>query len=231
MCGRYLLDTDIEELEEIYRIVNRGQLDHIHNGLVYPTNTVPVIVCPEGQRKMDLMGWGYEISHVKGPIINTRWEKLIEKKAVGSFFTEALAHRRCIIPATAYYEWRTVNGDKRPFTIKAESFERGAPQLAMAGVYYKALDSTWRFAIVTRPPTEQIAAIHDRMPLLLSSEETTQWLDHRLDEKNFYQWDLMTQSKIVDQKPSQILAIKEGICDAYGHLIEPLKPEQLRFEF
>lgn len=256
MCGRYLLDTDIEDLEEIYRIVNRGQLDHVHNGIsnhthhgmVYPTNTVPVIVSPEGQPQVDLMGWGYQVPHVKGPIINARWETLTEKIRGKSHFSEALAHRRCIVPASAYYEWQSVNGDKRPFTIGANptgssgessidsklignKAQQKLPLLAMAGVYFKALDGSWRFAIVTKPSTDQIAQIHDRMPFLLSSEGIARWLDHRLHQDHFYQWDVMGHDKTIKPFEIPVLTIKEGICDSFGHLLEPLKPEQLQFEF
>lgn len=177
MCGRYLLDIDIENLEVIYEIVNRGSIDanwRVTNPgrSVFPTNQVPVVL----QDRMGLMQWGYHLPSVKGPIINCRIESLMEKP----FYNEALALRRVVVPASAYFEWRTINGPKAPYTIGMDS----GLGLPMAGVYFKEKDGAgWAFALVTTPSCGRIATLHHRMPLLLNPEQLEIWRNRDLKLK------------------------------------------------
>lgn len=169
MCGRYLLDIDIENLEIIYDIVNKGEVVYpgASGGLVYPTNNVPVIY----QDRLGLMHWGYHLGAIKGPIINCRVETLMEKPA----YIKALAKRRVLIPASAYYEWQNIGGIKKPYTISPQ----GHNPLSMAGVFFKSQDINknphYGFAVVTRPANADISSIHHRMPLLLDSKQAQQW--------------------------------------------------------
>lgn len=186
MCGRYLLDIDIENLEIIYDIVNRGSIDadwrvankpprevsfQLEDGrpspAVFPTNSVPVVL----EDRIGLMPWGYHLQRIKGPILNCRIETLMEKP----FYQEAVASRRLVVPASAYYEWQTLRAPKVPFTV----YPLAGETLHLAGIYFKEVDANgrakWRFALVTTPAYGPVATIHDRMPLLLDPEQLKLW--------------------------------------------------------
>jgi putative SOS response-associated peptidase YedK len=107
-------------------------------------------------------------------LINARLESLAEKPA----FREAWTRRRCLIPASGFYEWRESKGDrKRPYFI-APSAE---PLLALAGLWER-----WRSpsgerletcVVVTTAASAELARIHDRMPLLVPRAKHSVWLD------------------------------------------------------
>lgn len=217
MCGRYLLAVDVDNLEIIYDIVNRGTIDadwqlankppkdprfiDASSGLsrtLFPTHLAPVIM----DKRMGLMAWGYHLSTVKGPIINCRIESLIDKP----FFHEALAKRRVLVPASAYYEWQTLQGPKVPFTI--------APKvpglLNFAGIYFKEVDNwgqtAWRFALITTPAVGRVASIHDRMPLILSGDRMVQWVSRSeiVKPSHLSQW-------LINPQHGEGLRLFEGI--------------------
>ncbi|MBI1215926.1 MAG: SOS response-associated peptidase [Alphaproteobacteria bacterium] len=107
-------------------------------------------------------------------IINARAETLAEKPS----FRDALKSRRCIVPAAAFMEWDRAQKPSQPYDIHAAS---GAP-LAFAGLWdawRNAQDGTVKegFAIITTAASDDVARIHDRMPLLLSTPEScARWL-------------------------------------------------------
>ena len=108
------------------------------------------------------------------PMINARMETLAEKR----MFAPALKKRRCIIPASGYFEWR--KPDKTPFYLYRES-----GPLAFAGLYGWWKDGQeWLLtaAIVTRAAEVELAQIHDRVPLILEPSEYGMWLDPANDD-------------------------------------------------
>ena len=109
-------------------------------------------------------------------------------------FRDALSHRRCLVPADAFYEWKqaphtstaSAAAAKQPFAIRAKDHT----PLALAAVWEahaptRPDDDSERpwpatAAILTRPPTPLLAAIHDRMPMIVSPEHWQAWLDPSL---------------------------------------------------
>jgi putative SOS response-associated peptidase YedK len=124
-----------------------------------------------------LPGW------VKDPrgftlLINARSETVLEKPA----FKNAVRRRRGLIPADGYYEWKAEGGRKQPFFIHRAD---GAP------LGFAALFETWlgpngeeldTVAIVTAAASEDLAALHDRVPVTISPRDFERWLDCRSDE-------------------------------------------------
>jgi putative SOS response-associated peptidase YedK len=122
--------------------------------------------------------WGLLPSWVKDPrtfslLINARGETVMEKPA----FRAAMKRRRCLIPASGFYEWQADGDRKRPFYIRAKS---GTP-LAFAGLW-----ETWTgpngeeletAAIVTTRANNMLSTIHDRMPVIVPPDAFDLWLD------------------------------------------------------
>lgn len=170
MCGRYYIESDdmAEQLARIAAEIERRQPDAAINmklGEIYPTNTVPVISGGGAQ----LMKWGY--SGFMGSIINARSETAFDKP----MFRRSMLERRCLIPASGYYEWRRTGSgakDKQKYAL----FSPEGP-LFMAGIWREEQDAELPvFVILTRAATPCVAGIHDRMPVILTGDARSAWL-------------------------------------------------------
>lgn len=176
MCSRYFLDADGNVIAYTFSVPLNERVRRRFN--IAPTQEAPVVrVSQEGPREMAMLRWGLVPAWSKDlgagtKMINARGESVAEKPA----FREAMARRRCLVPATGFFEWKAVPGRKQPFAITVP--ER--PLFAFAGLW-----ETWRprdgeaietFTIVTTDANEAIAAIHDRMPVILPKEAEDAWL-------------------------------------------------------
>ena len=170
MCGRYLIEIDEKELREILstaEISADDRLDKLsftfEGGEIFPSNTAPVITA-EGVR---FMTWGFpSISESLNPHINARSETASTSKTFG----EAFDARRCVVPASAYFEWKQT-GKKRK--VKYEFTLPKRTPLYMAGIY--TIDG--QFAILTRDAAPAITEVHDRMPVILPKSLIKVWLN------------------------------------------------------
>jgi len=161
MCSRFELTVHPREmairfaLPELPVVANRSEFR--------PTDQALVI---RRGGAVTFLAWGFAVDWSKSPLINARAETLTEKKT----FLPVLENR-CIVPATAYFEWRK-DGSRR---LKNRiSLTSGEP-FAMAG-----LTDGERFTIVTCPPAATIAHIHNRMPVILAPEAESLWQDPTL---------------------------------------------------
>ena len=175
MCGRYYIEIDEDELQDIVDAVekeSRGsgeQLTIKTSGEVFPTDVVPV---QTGLKQYQAMKWGF-VSYNGKPVINARSETAAEKP----MFKQAMQERRCLIPAGGYFEWQK-SGAKR---IKYRFHIPGSP-LYFAGCYRQEKNSPGcNFVILTRQAPSGIDAIHDRMPVIIPHDRINAWLYHGPD--------------------------------------------------
>ena len=171
MCGRYYIEP--EESDQIRTII--AEVEHRQGnseahaamklGEIYPTNIVPVMT----ESGAELMKWGY--SGYKNRVINAQSETAFEKP----MFRKSLLERRCLIPASGYYEWkRTQSGAKSK--QKYALYRPGKP-LFMAGVWREEQNEALPvFVILTREAAPAIAEIHDRMPVILPEDVQRDWV-------------------------------------------------------
>jgi len=170
MCGRYHIEFSEEQLRDIIASAEKGadeRLDHLSftfkGGEIFPSYAAPVIAA-NGVR---LMSWGFpSVILNKTPHINARCETAVKSKTFG----EAMASRRCLIPASAFYEWKDVNKKKK---LKYEFTLPDRAPMYMAGIY----SEDGKFAILTREATSEIYEIHDRMPVILPKSLINAWLN------------------------------------------------------
>jgi putative SOS response-associated peptidase YedK len=177
MCGRFLLNSPLVELQRAFRFPERPNLGPRYN--VAPTQTIPIIRRrQDGEvRELALMRWGLVPFWAKdlsigSKMINARAEGIESKSAFRAAFTA----RRCLVPADGFYEWQKVEGGKQPMLIRLRSSEL----FAFAGLW-----ETWRgpegpvetCTIVTTEPNAVTASIHNRMPVILSPTDYDRWLD------------------------------------------------------
>jgi putative SOS response-associated peptidase YedK len=178
MCGRFTLTADPDELRQAFPWLNIPQPPEPRFNIA-PTQ--PVAVVPnDGQNRLDYFVWGLIPSWAKDPaignrMINARSETLIEKPA----FRAAFRRRRCLIPASGFYEWKEVKGQKAktPMYIQLQS---GLP-FALAGLWerWDSSDGSTVLSctIITSAPNEMMSQIHNRMPVILSPSDYALWLD------------------------------------------------------
>ena len=174
MCGRYWIDDGRESIElgEIIAQVNRRPVTGPVKtcGEIFPTDVVPVVASSRRRApEAFAMAWGYAMPDGKR-IINARSETAGERP----LFKDGMRQRRCAVPATRYFEWERI-GDKR--TKYAIWPERGGV-FYFAGLY-RIASGRPEFVILTRPPADGIAFIHDRMPVILPKALVADWTNPR----------------------------------------------------
>lgn len=83
-------------------------------------------------------------------------------------FKNDFLERRCLIPAAGFYEW---NAKKEKFMFTSDSH-----LMYLGGFYHKNKDGQEIFIIMTKPPVASVAEIHNRMPVIIPKENTSDWL-------------------------------------------------------
>lgn len=175
MCGRYTLSTPGDEVAAVFGLEESVSLEPRFN--IAPSQQAPVVRRDgDGRRYLAACRWGF-VPHWSddpegGPRpINARSETVAEKPA----FRDSFRRRRCLVVGDGFYEWKATGGAKQPFYF---SLADGEP-FAMAGLWDRwGNDGTplETFAILTAPANREVAAVHDRMPLILAPEAWTAWL-------------------------------------------------------
>jgi putative SOS response-associated peptidase YedK len=177
MCGRFAQVVKHDQLKKLIDELNvRNNEEQIEiNYNVAPTQAIAAVMYKRDEHFLTFFRWGLIPCWCKEPsqqysMINVRAETILEKKT----FKNALLRRRCLIPATGFYEWR--KADKQPFFFHAPDDEL----LYLAGIteYWTGADGSYiqSVAIITTAANEVMQPIHDRMPVILPSELWETWL-------------------------------------------------------
>ncbi|HEY7923750.1 MAG: SOS response-associated peptidase [Burkholderiales bacterium] len=177
MCGRFNQTASGEEIAAAFALDEAQALAPRYN--IAPTQPVPVVVVEPARSRRVLVErkWGLVPRDALGKergFINARAESAASKPA----FSEAFAERRCLVPATGFYEWQQVDARRRqPWLIRLAS---GAP-FALAGLWEPppaALPGALpTFTILTTQPNDVTRTVHDRMPVILAPASYARWLD------------------------------------------------------
>ncbi len=174
MCGRYVLKHSREDLQLHFQFDEFAVVRLFPRFNIAPTQSVPVIrLGSAGSRELVEGRWGLIPSWVKDGdkpplLINARLEDVATRRA----FAPAFRGRRCLVPASGYYEWgRMAGGRKKPYFIDGPN---GAP-LAFAGLWEPYGDGM-SVALMTKASVGNLAEIHDRMPVILPESSWPSWL-------------------------------------------------------
>lgn len=147
------------------------------HGQVFPTDQALVLIEKDGQMEPASTVWGFpKFGHAKGVVFNARSESALEKP----MFRKALLQNKAIVPTSGFYEWKTV-----PALKKKDHFrfvEPGQAVTWLAG-FYNVFQGEPRFTILTNV-NDGMSEYHDRMPVILHSDERQDWLDGN-DLKDF----------------------------------------------
>ena len=182
MCGRFVLENPAEQLTKAYRLSSVPDLSPRYN--IAPGQQVAVVRQNHGDtRQLVTMKWGLVPSWSKDPafgnrLINARSETVHEKPS----FRQAFRSRRCIIPASGFYEWHQAGTKKVPHYIRL----RDGQIMSLAGLWEKwkapQEEEIETCTILTTAANGLVRQFHDRMPVILHSEEFDLWLDRDVDD-------------------------------------------------
>lgn len=184
MCGRFINTASNEDLGGIFDTTAIGDPLPIPSFHIHPTDTIRVVLesAKTPGRRLEGARWDLtrpgqkELRRPGPPLINIRAESAQQK------FAWALKHHRCVIPATGYWEWTGIPGNKRPFF-----FHHGDDVIAFAGIYSWWKDPargeddperwTLTAALLTTNAAPHLREIHDRNPVMLPATFWADWLD------------------------------------------------------
>lgn len=157
MCGRYALHANPEVVRLQFGLAAVPEFAPRYN--VCPGT--PILAVRGAPARAALLAWG-------GKPPNARGETLAEKP----MFAAAFRGFRCLVPASGFYEWKSVSGRKQPYYVSP----RENPLFGLAGivVLWKGERS---IALITTAPNELMRGIHERMPVILAKEDYAAWLD------------------------------------------------------
>lgn len=176
MCGRYTITSPPEAMRDLFAFAEQPNFPARYN--VAPTQPVPIVRLEGGRRHFVLVRWGLIPSWSKEEprtlLINARAETIAEKPS----FRGAFRHRRCLMPADGFYEWKAMpRGPKQPFYIR----RRDRKPFAFAAIWDNWMTADGSeiesCAIVTTEANATLAPIHARMPVILDEKDWDRWLD------------------------------------------------------
>lgn len=176
MCGRYSIGKSATELAtELRASLATDDIKPRFN--VAPTQDAPMLVAlPD--RRLGLARFGWTLEGKKGLLLNARSETAPKN----GLFARALERRRALIPADGFYEWK-LRGEGKKAPKDAFFLHQDGAILTFAGLYYVAKGDEGAkhasFVILTGAPTPEVAAIHDRMPIVVPPALRDAWLDVR----------------------------------------------------
>ena len=177
MCGRFAITLPDDAMAALFDAAPGNDLPGVPNYNVCPTNQVHTVTSDDGHRRLRPMRWGFLPHWYKSPtdgplLINARAETIAEKPA----FRAACRERRCLIPASGFYEWtKDAEGNRLPWYIHPTEGDT----LAFAGVWQvwdKADEPLTTCAIVTTGANNAMSNIHHRMPVVLAKDNWAKWL-------------------------------------------------------
>lgn len=183
MCGRFTLTASPDQLATLFELPQEPVVVPRYN--IAPTQPVALVrMNPQAAaREWALTYWGLVPSWSKDPamgarMINARAETVTEKPA----FRAAFKRRRCLVPASGFYEWKKEGKGKQPYYITTPE---GAP-FAIAGLweYWEGADGSAleSCTLLTTSANALMQPLHDRMPVIVQPEDYAQWLGSGRDE-------------------------------------------------
>jgi len=178
MCGRYANLLPPDAMAQLFR--TEGPLPNWPQRYnIAPTQSAPICrLDSEGHRRLVLARFGLVPSWAGSPSdVRLAFNARSETAAAKPLFRDALARRRCLVPASAFYEWQASGKAKQPYAIVGAD---GGP-LVLAGLWER-----WRdpgsgervdsFAVLTTTANGVMAPLHDRMPVILAEADWEGWL-------------------------------------------------------
>jgi putative SOS response-associated peptidase YedK len=180
MCGRFTYKLTWAEIVKLYRLtLDQPARNTQPRYNISPTTTIDTIVSSDGKRQLVPMRWGLIPAWWNKPLKEMRlatFNARAETVATKPMFRDAFKSKRCLIPASGYYEWSGVPGNKQPYYFT----RRDGQPITFAGLWSswkdkEAGNSLLSCTMVITEPNKLAAEVHDRMPVILEAKDFEQW--------------------------------------------------------
>lgn len=177
MCGRYLFTDPPEVVAATFTLSGLPTLRPRYN--IAPSQSVPVVgLKPDGQtRGLRHLKWGFVPHWANDPNEGPKpINAMSETVATNGLWKQSFAQKRCLIPASGFYEWKTVGRRKLGHVMRP----RNGKPLAFAGVWDvwgEHPNFVFTCAILTVPANNLLKDLHHRMPAILTRDDFAAWLD------------------------------------------------------
>jgi putative SOS response-associated peptidase YedK len=171
MCGRFSLETSAKDLAHQFKLLNEPEWNPRYN--IAPTQSALMIRSEGPELYAASTSWGFRPPWLKDgekgkPLINARAETASEKRT----FSQSFAERRCLVPASSFFEWQKKDGKKLPWLLHLPQ----SPTFAIAGLWQDLADGP-RFTILTLESVGEAREVHTRMPWILEANQLHPWLN------------------------------------------------------
>ncbi len=177
MCGRFSLTLSPKDIWDYFLLREEFNLAQRYN--IAPSQEVAAVRLEEGHRRLTYLHWGLIPSWADDRKIGYRTINARSETAhkIPSF-RAAFRSRRCLIPASGFYEWEKKQGTKQPYFI----YRKDGNPMALAGLWEHWEDKEGKeviesCTILTTEATDPVARLHDRMPVILEPDVFGFWLD------------------------------------------------------
>jgi len=182
MCGRYQNRAQKQRITEAFRVGIPSTFEIPPSYNIAPQSSQPIVRLNRdtADRELALLRWGLvpffaKDSKIGYSTVNARAETV----TTSPVFREAMKHRRCLVPATGFYEWQKLDKKaKQPWTIELADGD----VFAFAGLWDRWKDRATggvleTYTIITTDPNNLVQPLHDRMPVILSPSDYDRWLN------------------------------------------------------
>lgn len=190
MCGRYDLSDNPAAIRAKFAVPQVPAFQP--NPDLRPTDMAPIVrLARNGERECVALRWGLVPMWAKDLKFGTRCiNARAESAATQPAFRSAFQSRRCLVPASAFFEWSGERGRKTKWRVTVSD----EPLFAFAGLWERWRDpvaaaharnngdgraappGVETFTILTCPPNELLAPVHDRMPVIVAADDYARWL-------------------------------------------------------
>ena len=178
MCGRFHFNSNDKDLKKLLVELPENEKNiQIKFGDIYPNYYLPVIT--QGKQPI-LSKWGLNRFDDKGVLINARAETVTDKLTFRNSFLE----RRCLIPASGFYEW---DSQKNKYY-----FKRSDDKLLYLGGFYRNENGVNKFIILTKQSTPPVEKYHNRIPVIVSDDIK----DYYLNDSDFARQFILTDNQV-----------------------------------
>ncbi|HEX8734950.1 MAG TPA: SOS response-associated peptidase [Pyrinomonadaceae bacterium] len=223
MCGRFTNRAKPEQIKTEFKVGKLNPDIYKERYNIAPAQMIDVVL-ETGERELSQFKWGLIPSWAKDAdignrMINARAETLTEKPS----FRDAFKKRRCIIPASGFYEWQKKgSGAKQPFYFYLKEKE----VFGFAGLWEEWIDKTSgdvleTCTIITTEANDVLKPVHERMPVILKAANYDEWLDPK--ENNTDRLQKLLAPYPADEMSSHAVSTSVNFPDAdSAELIKPL---------
>jgi putative SOS response-associated peptidase YedK len=178
MCGRFESKPNSEGLVKQLKQLNIELIvekdDDVKDVNIAPTEKITGIMKKDKKYILSSFNWGIKFSQSSPLVFNSRMETIIEKK----FWRDTFNRNRCLVPMSAFYEWKQEGGKKVAYRI----FLKTEDLFFIPALYYINNENIYSASLITTTPNEFIKPIHHRMPVIFTYRNAVSYLTNTVDQ-------------------------------------------------